>query len=277
MIYTAELAAARAAAERAGSDVLTLYHQFEGQADAPANVSTEADRRSQEVILQQLAEAFPLDAFLAEETTPTYERLLHAGPRLWIVDPIDGSRGFVKKLGEFSIMIALVDRGDISLGLVLEPARGRLTYAVRGEGCWQEDGKEVKQRCRVSVVKDLSESTVVRSRSEMRESQTGSDPAVAAAKGTRRPRAELFIYSAGIKLALLARGEADLYRSNFTGFNPWDVCAGQILVEEAGGSVTDAYGRVITYAEDGGGKIAGIIASNAHLHAQALAQVRKGR
>jgi 3'(2'), 5'-bisphosphate nucleotidase len=259
MNHSDDLATARVAANLAGEEILRLYAQFEAIANAPANISTEADRRSQELILKHLSQSFPQDAFCAEETTPTLDKVRRAGRRLWIIDPIDGTRGFARKNGEFSVMIALVEGGRPVVGVVLEPARGRVTYAVRGEGCWREDGKEIRQRCRVSAVVEWAGSTLVRSRSE---------------KGQAPPsclQTQLFTYSAGIKLALVARGEADVYTSDYHGFHAWDICAGHILVEEAGGNVTDARGDPIVYAEDGANEISGVIATNGPLHASALA------
>src|SRR5207248_9175604 len=102
----------------------------------PADIGTEAARLSQELILGYLGKAFPGDAFCAEEATPTLAAAAHTGARLWVVDPIDGTRGFARKNGEFSVMIGFVEGGTIGVGVVLEPAPQRLTYAVHGGGCW---------------------------------------------------------------------------------------------------------------------------------------------
>jgi fructose-1,6-bisphosphatase/inositol monophosphatase family enzyme len=182
------------------------------------------------------------------------------GKRLWIIDPIDGSRGFAKKLGEFSIMIALVVDGAPKVGVVSEPARGRTTWAVRGQGCWRGDDASAQEQCRVSSASTWNQATMARSHSE----KNSAKPDVSAVKR------QLFTYSAGIKLALIARGEADVYLSTYLGFNPWDVCAGQLLVEEAGGRVTDLRGNAVRYSPDGSGKIAGTVASNSALHEQAI-------
>src|SRR5947207_1848391 len=148
-MYERELAAARAAADLAGAVILEHYARFAAIADAPASISTEADRASQEVILQHLHTLFPEDAFRAEEATPTLQRVARSGRRLWVIDPIDGTRGFARKNGEFSVMIAFVDAGTVAVGVVAEPAPGRSLFAVRGEGCWKQD-------------KGVAESTAVR-------------------------------------------------------------------------------------------------------------------
>ncbi len=257
MPYERELAAARAAAEQASQEILAIYRDFQAIADAPANISTVADHRAQEIILGYLLELFPDDAFCAEEATPTLQQARREGPRLWVIDPIDGTRGFARKNGEFSVMIALVEEESLAVGVVREPAGQRCTYAVRGEGCWRQDGTAPVSRCHVSAAVELLEATVVLSRSQKRESQP---PA---------PRT-IHTYSAGIKLALIARGEADVYHSTYHHFHWWDLCAGQILVEQSGGRVSDARGQPIRYSGDGRNKIDGVIASNGLLHEAAL-------
>src|SRR5439155_23774477 len=104
MGYDRELQVALEAAKLAGRVVLEEYARFQVIPDAPASISTEADHRAQETILSHLRRSFPNDAFCAEETTPTLANVARTGDRLWIVDPIDGTRGFARKNGEFSVM-----------------------------------------------------------------------------------------------------------------------------------------------------------------------------
>src|SRR6478609_9639238 len=101
MPFDRELQAALTAAEQASRIILEHYEQRTALADAPASITTSTDRASQEAILQALSAQFPDDAFRAEEATPTLERLRREGSRMWIIDPIDGTRGFAKKNGQF--------------------------------------------------------------------------------------------------------------------------------------------------------------------------------
>ena len=166
MSYEPELEVALESAARSARRILELYGPFVAIPDARADITTEADRDSQELILQTLHRRFPADAFCAEEQTPTLAACHRTGDRLWVIDPIDGTRGFAQKNGEFSVMIGLIDRGAIALGVVLEPARQRLTYAVRGGGCWQRDGEEGPlAACRVSKTAELARATLVQSHS----------------------------------------------------------------------------------------------------------------
>ena len=91
MPYKQELEVALEAAAVAGQKIMELYAAFEAIVDAPASITTDADRMAQEIILSRLRRAFPADALVAEESTATLSGVPHAGPRLWIVDPIDGA------------------------------------------------------------------------------------------------------------------------------------------------------------------------------------------
>src|SRR5262249_53897429 len=147
-------------------DVLQRYADFTRIPDAAANICTEADLQAQELILQHLRRTFPVDALCAEETTVTLAAAVQTGDRLWVVDPIDGTRGFARKNGEFSLMVGFVERGKIGVGVVMEPARQRLTYAVRGGGCWRRDGTDqVATRCGVTTTDRLTAATLTQSRS----------------------------------------------------------------------------------------------------------------
>jgi 3'(2'), 5'-bisphosphate nucleotidase len=262
MAHERELDAALEAAHQAGVALQDLYTAFEQIPDAPAEISTDADRRSQEIILGMLRRAFPNDAFCAEEQTAGLQGQPATGPRLWVVDPIDGTRGFARKNGEFSVMVAFVDGGRIGVGVVLEPAKQRLTYATRGGGCWRRDRKETKaSRCFVSGTDSLANATLVQSRST-----TQPPPPVAALK----PARVVETYSAGIKLALVARGEADVYVNTYEAFHDWDICAGHILVQEAGGRVTGLHGEELRYGEPGAWQRSGLLATNGVLHQAAV-------
>ena len=159
MPFDRELEAALAAAEQASRIILEHYEQRTAMADAPASITTSTDRASQEAILQSLSAQFPDDAFRAEEATPTLERLRREGSRMWIIDPIDGTRGFAKKNGQFSVMIALCVDGVPVVGVVQEPALGRITCAQLGGGCWTSDGEQV----RVTQIADPTRCTLTQS------------------------------------------------------------------------------------------------------------------
>lgn len=266
MPYDAELRVALEAARFASEYLRQAYLDFQAIPDAPVTISTEADRRSQEIILQYLASRFPADRLCAEENTPTLQNTPTTGDRLWVVDPIDGTRGFVMKNGEFSVMIAMIDQGKIAVGVVAEPALERVTYATLGGGCWTRTGNGEPRQCRVSVVAELTESTLIQSHAKPGKP----NPPVEAVK----PRVVRETYSAGVKLAIIARGEGDLYPNNYSKFADWDICAGHILVTEAGGVVTEMAGTPVKYDQPRYAQTGGLLAANSAIYNSALVALR---
>jgi len=268
--FQRELDIALEAAFQAGNRVMEEYARFQAIANAPADISTEADQLSQSIILDHLHAAFPVDALCAEEDSDLLAQVSQPDPRVWIVDPIDGTRGFARKNDEFSIMIALVEESQLALGVVFEPAKARLTYATWGGGCWKRDQKsEQADSCRVTNVAELAKATLVQSRSR---NSGKSSPKIQSIQ----PGRVVETYSAGIKLAMVARGEADLYLNTYSAFHDWDICAGHILVLEAGGKVTGLGGQELRYGLPGALQRHGLLASNGQLHdatLQALASI----
>lgn len=269
--YARELDLTLETIRRAGDEILRRYASFERIEDAPADVSTEADRASQELILDALHRAFPEDGLCAEEASERFETEAAGARRVWVVDPIDGTRGFARKNGEFSVMIALVADGEPVVGAVHEPAADRLTWAVAGEGCWvvrREGGEAVL--CAVSATAGAPR-VLAMSRSQGEEGERRLLEALDASRAIQT-------YSAGIKLAQVARSEADLYLGDYLTLRDWDVAAGHVLVTEAGGRVTNVDGEAIRY--DGSGRSLrgrGIVASNGRVHAAALDAIAAGK
>jgi 3'(2'), 5'-bisphosphate nucleotidase len=267
-MYEKELEIALLAARLASQHLLGEYERFQIIPDAPADITTDADRQSQEIILRTIQQHFPSDALSAEEATSALQKVAHTGDRLWVVDPIDGTRGFARKNGEFSVMIGFVDRGEIGVGVVAQPAVGRLTYAMRGSGCWRLDTPDTAaQRCHVTKVADLASCTLTQSRSRDPLKRSPMVDAIG-------PGNIVESYSAGIKLALVARGEADIYLNNYEAFHDWDICAGQILVMEAGGAVSGIGGQPLQYGLPGAWQKNGLLATNSRLHQMVLEKLR---
>jgi 3'(2'), 5'-bisphosphate nucleotidase len=268
MPYEQELDVALEAVARAGELIMDHYAHFEVIPNAPANITTDTDRQSQQIILQHIHRAFPQDALCAEEATELLADAPRTGPRLWVVDPIDGTRGFARKMGEFAVMVGFMDLGQLAVGVVLEPASARLTYAVRDGGCWRRDTAAAAEPCRVSTVADLTLATVTQSHSRKPNEPSKQLLAI-------KPARVIETYSAGIKLAQVARGEADLYLNTYDSCYDWDVCAGQLLVEEAGGRVTNLVGQEPQYGLPNYLQPNGLLASNGLLHEPALAAMRQ--
>jgi 3'(2'), 5'-bisphosphate nucleotidase len=267
MDYSRELTEALAAAAAAGRYLEAEYAAFVPIPDAPAHISTHADRESQEIILKHLRAAFPTDGLVAEEKTPTLATAQVNPQRQWVIDPIDGTRGFAVKNGEFSVMIALTVGGRPVVGVVLEPVTGRLTYAATGRGCWRKDGDGGPVRCQVSDCGSLAAATLTQSHSK-----PGKVKPVAAKLA---PARVVETYSAGIKMALVARGEADLYVNDYPEFHDWDICAGEVLVIEAGGTVTEYSGDPVRYGLVGAKRRSGLVASNGKVQEETVRRLNR--
>jgi 3'(2'), 5'-bisphosphate nucleotidase len=269
MLYEKELDAALTAARMAGQLIRDAYAAFAAIPDASADITTDADRAAQEAILIELQRRFPEDAFCAEEATPALAHARREGPRQWIIDPIDGTRGFAQKNGEFSVMVGLVDDRQPVVGVVYEPARERMTRATREGGCWCQIGDGMPLRCHVSTTAELASATLTQSRSKPGQ--------VSRQVQALRPAKVFETHSAGLKLALVARGEADLYVNHYAAFHDWDICAGHILVEEAGGKVSGLRGEPILYGSPGAWQRSGLLASNGVVHQAAVAALAELR
>jgi 3'(2'), 5'-bisphosphate nucleotidase len=262
--YKTELSVAREAAARASSYLRLEYEKFVAIPDAPVTISTHADKASQELILAFLHERFPGDALCAEESTPKFDSVPKSGPRTWVVDPIDGTRGFAKKMGQFSVMIGLLIDGRPVVGVVAEPAQHRFTFAALGGGCWAHTDAADPTRCRVST-RGFGDLVLAQSWAK-----TGMSPKPVRAFS---PARVIETYSGGVKLALVARGEADAYANVYETFRDWDICAGHLLVAEAGGTVTTLAGEPITYQHEGFAQTRGLLATNGPIHAEAIARL----
>jgi 3'(2'), 5'-bisphosphate nucleotidase len=266
--WQADLEIALALVAEAGTLALRLYDELPLVADAPADITTAADHAVQALLVAGLLDQRPGDGILAEEASGV-ALPSPLGRRHWQIDPIDGTRGFARKNGEYAIQLALVEDGEPVVGVVFEPTPQRLTYASRGAGCWLRDGGGAAVRAAVSATRGRPEVVAIsRSRKP--------DQVAALLAGFGAGRA-IPTYSAGIKLAQVARGEADLYLGDYLGLHDWDVAPGHALVEEAGGRVTSVDGDPIRYVGTGRSLAGrGLLASNGHVHEAAVAAFATG-
>jgi myo-inositol-1(or 4)-monophosphatase len=192
-------------------------HWYKG----PGQVLTEADLAVDRLLKDTLIGARPDDAWLSEETPDDRARLER--PRVWVVDPIDGTRAFADRIPEFSISIALVVEGEPVLGAVLNPATGELFEAERGRGAFL-NGRPVASSARAG----LAGARLLSSRGEIKRRRWRE----------LMPEAEFTaIGSLAYKLALVAVGRFDGLVS-LRATHDWDVAAAVLLIEEAGGAIS---------------------------------------
>lgn len=275
-----ELQEARAAAREAGALVRSYYQAWHRSGDAHGALAvqlkdgdepvTEADKAASALIVARLRAAFPDDVILSEEAPDDGAR--HRGGRLWVVDPIDGTKDFIAGRPGFSVMIGLLIEGQPALGVVYQPLRqivgqpaDRLWEGVRGHGAYEVLGDE-RRRLSVSTIADLTQVRMVSSASRP-------EATVAQLREAAGIKDEQNIGSVGIKLGLIAAGERDLYLNPATTVKLWDTCAPQVLLHEAGGLLTDCHGDALCYT-GALGHLRGLLASNRVVHAAAIQRLQ---
>lgn len=228
---------------------------------------TLADRLANERICARLARAFPGVPVVAEESDPSTFAAAAGADAAWFVDPVDGTREFVAKNGEFCVMIGLARNGAATMGVVVCPAIGRTFAGVVGDAAWEIAADGARRRLRVSAVDSMQDARIVVSRSHRPAS-------LDAALATFAPREVKTVGSAGIKAALVAAGEADVYLQPGKAGKRWDACAPEAIVRAAGGVFTDTRGEAFDYASRAIENAFGLVATNASLAVVARAPFR---
>jgi 3'(2'), 5'-bisphosphate nucleotidase len=222
---------------RAGEAIMKVYGEgFSVQHKADDSPLTLADLESQRVILEGLTALTPDIPILSEESAQAPWEERRPWRELWVVDPLDGTREFVKRNGEFTVNIALVVEHEPVLGVVAAPARGLLYWGAAGLGAFSHHRGAAEIPIRVSPPQDPLR--VVGSRSH-------ASPDTAAYLARLRPHVMTGIGSS-LKFCLVAEGKADLY-PRFGPTSEWDTAAGQALLEAAGGHVTRLDGHRLRY------------------------------
>jgi myo-inositol-1(or 4)-monophosphatase len=261
MLHSALLNVMIQAARKAGRTLKRDFGEVEKlqvSMKGPANFVTAADKKAEETIFAELAKARPGYGFLGEEGG---ERGGTDKSHIWIVDPLDGTTNFLHGIPQFAVSIGLAREGVLIAGLVYNPVSDDLFIAERGKGAFLND-----QRIRVAARKRLQDSVITCGlphygrgdlTSWMRETSAMAEQVA----GLRR------FGSAALDLAWVAAGRFDGYWERE--LRPWDTAAGQVLVREAGGYVTDMVGKDATY------QTGDIIAGNDNLLRQ-IVKVLKG-
>jgi 3'(2'), 5'-bisphosphate nucleotidase len=229
-------------AEGAGAAIMEVYGtSFAVETKEDRSPLTAADRAAHEVISSRLRELDPETPVLSEEGRDVSYEERRRWTRLWVVDPLDGTKEFVKRNGEFTVNIALVVEGHPVLGVIYVPAQETLYYAEKGEGAWRRKGLGGPERIRVRRADPERGLTVVQSRSH---------PAPELAAYLEKvPVAESVSVGSSLKFCTVAEGRADLY-PRLGPTMEWDTAAGQAIVTCAGGSVTDLSGSPLVYNKE---------------------------
>ena len=225
----------------AGELVMRVYAtDFRVEIKGDESPVTVADQCAEKVIFEGLKRIAPEIPVVGEEAASAGD-IPDVSNRFWLVDPIDGTKEFINRNGEFTVNIALIDHGVPVLGLVLAPALATLYAGAAGLGAWVEVGTERRSIAVRAVPTDGL--TVVGSRHH------GNDMAVDAFLAGRLVAAHRAVGSS-LKLCLLAEGLADVY-PRFGRTMEWDTAAGDAILRAAGGAVRTIGGEVLAYAKPG--------------------------
>ena len=227
---------------------------------------TIADRTASKIIVEGIAEAFPGDAILSEEEKDDKKSRL-SSERVWMIDPIDGTWGFIKKDGDFAVQIGLAENGESVLGVVFVPDENRLFYASKGNGAFVIENDNLPRRLKVSDEEDFTEMTLAVSRNHR-------SPKMSRIVKSFKLKKEIQRGSVGLKVGLIAEQICDLYIHLSPRTKFWDTCAPQIILEEAGGKLTDLFGEKIIYDVTDVQNHNGVLASNGTVHSQAVKKLR---
>jgi 3'(2'), 5'-bisphosphate nucleotidase len=268
MQLNAEKTAAIELADQAADIALEVYNReflWEEKGDDRGPV-TEADRKVNEFLVNQLKERFPDDTVVGEESKKSVN--LNA-ERLWIIDPIDGTKDFLRKNGEWSIMIGLTIGGHAVLGLVYQPTEDKLYVGVDKQGTTLRHKGEWSE-IHVNDSDDPEAGKLVRSRSHP-------DSRIDTFRDNLGIGGEYRHGSVGCKLAQISEQRADLYLNLSGKCHMWDTCGPEVVIREAGGDLLTFDGERIDYSGSETQVTAPFFATTAALKPKVLAELARLR
>jgi myo-inositol-1(or 4)-monophosphatase len=243
---------------RAGGDVLKHYMTREKQVElkSRANLVTIADKESEALVIQRIKERYPNHAILAEESGPS-----GSGEGKWIIDPLDGTTNFAHQYPFFCVSVAFEQRGEILCGAVYDPLRDEMFSGARGLGSFVNG-----QQLRVSDTEKLGSALVMTGfpytvREKIRVAMSQFEAFILESQAVRRGG------SAALDLCYVALGRCDGFWE--MDLHPWDTAAGKVILEEAGGLLTDFSGNSFSpYMRE-------ILASNGKIHREMTSVLEK--
>ena len=259
-----ELAVAVSLARKTGRVVMDVYAtDFAVDWKGANDPVTDADRRGNDLIVQGLRDAFPEDAVVAEESTrPVSPAAPSDAARVWYVDPLDGTKEFVAGNGEFSVMIGLAIDGRAHLGVVYRPDNDVLYTGVVGAGAWME--QHGTRAAMAITARDAARDagrplTLAISRSHRHPLADRMARAIGVGKETP-------LGSVGLKIGMIARGDADAYVEPGSATGLWDACAPDAILRAAGGQFTTILGQPVAYGGPPFNNPHGLLATNGFCH-----------
>ena len=269
-IYEREIKVATELARQAGAVLLEHYYSpflVEQKVNALDELEevTAADREANELIVSRLQKEFPDDGILAEESTDSVHRL--DKDRVWLIDPMDGTKNFINRDGDFAVQIGLALGGESVLGVVYQPVRRVLYRAASNEGAWIEAGGDGAAPLSVSNLTRPSEMVLASSRSHRSSRMERVVSAFGFKDETRRG-------SVGVKIGLIAERQADLYLHLSPSTKQWDTCGPEAILVAAGGRLTDLFGQPLRYNGVRVDNRNGIVATNGAAHEMVIENLK---
>jgi len=247
------------AVQKAADIVLNIYKQdfLVSQKDDNEPI-TQADIQSNQVITKLLSKSeLPI---LSEESPDQIEKRLDS-KKLWIIDPLDGTTDFVKKTGEFTIMIALVEKNQPIMGVISHPIENKLYVAQKGQGAFRYY-KEEWMKLEVSTASIISQCRAVGSRFHQSEQEKNFLKTLDISKFTSR--------GSSLKVLDISSAKAELYFTTTNKIKQWDTCASNSIISEAGGKMTDMLGQILNYNTETVNHQNGILVTNGIIHNQII-------
>ena len=250
-MYEKELNTVILAVKEAGRKILEIYEtDFEVMTKEDESPVTKADLLANDIILTQLSK-FNY-AFISEESKNNDNR--YNSEFVWVIDPIDGTKDFIQKTDDFSIMIGLLKNNEPVLGVVFAPALDKLYYAIKGEGAFLEQNGE-KRKLNVSS-RDLTQFKMTISRNHFSYEEEEIAKALNVCEYIK-------MGSTGIKFGYIAEGKGDFYLNRSINLREWDICAPYLILKEAGGDLYDNLGNPLKFNSKSLRMNNGVVCTNA--------------
>jgi len=237
---------------------------------APRDPVTEADRQANELICERLNKLFPNVPIVAEESEPETFAGYRKADRIFFVDPLDGTREFVARNGEFVVMIGYVEGERATASVIHAPESGISWLGELGRGAYQREADGSQKSISVSSVPTLAGARIVGSRSHR-------NPALEQALAALGARELVALGSAGLKASVVAHGAADAYVAPHYAGKRWDACAADALITAAGGKLSDSRGDLFDYRSEKLDNDRGVVASNGLFHDEIIEKLALAR
>ena len=259
--WSDEIRIASTLARQAGEVIMNIYKKdFSVSYKGANDPVTEADQQANTLIVKGLMTAFPDDQVVAEESPLPLE--VQATGRVWYVDPLDGTKEFISRNGEFSIMIGLTLNARTQLGVVFRPTEDQLFAGITDQEAWMEH-QGTCHPLKATQTKSPSALSIVASRSHR-------SPHLSAIKEKLNIQEEHPMGSVGLKIGFIAKGGADFYMEPGPYTKAWDACAPEAIIRGAGGCFTDIHGNPIQYGTNEFRNLHGVVGSVKDCHERVL-------